>query len=87
MARDILSQYGKDVPKKQVARAKSGGIKKARDVWDYQEPMGPTGIDNCGPGLGGDVYKQGAQGGHYGARESGKVGLHGVKHPSGSQRG
>ena len=88
MARDILSQYGKDVPKKMVARAKSGGIKKARDVWDYDPPQGPTSIGNSGPGLGGDNYGNcGTQGPKAATpREGGGAGLHGVRHPAGSQK-
>ena len=87
MARDILSEYGRDIPKKQVARAKSGGVKSARDVNRYQPPQGPTSIGNSGPGLGGDNYgncgTQGPKPIHQ--AEHGSVGLHGKKHSQGSQ--
>lgn len=88
MARDILSEYGKDVSKKMAPKAKSGGIKSARDVHAYKPPQGPTSIGNRGPGLGGDNYgncgTQGPKAIHH--AEHGEVGLHGQKHPKGSQR-
>ena len=88
MARDILSEYGKDVSKPQVRRAKSGGIKSARDVMGYDPPQGPTSISNRGPGLGGDNYGNcGVQGPKAARpREGGGVGLHGEIRRKGSQR-
>lgn len=56
MARPILSEYGPNAPKRQAARATSGGIKEARDVNSYQKPQGPTSIGNRKVGLGGTNY-------------------------------
>ena len=52
MARDILSEYGKDVSHPQAPRATSGGVESARDVMNYKPPQGPTNIgDHKGPGI------------------------------------
>jgi hypothetical protein len=52
MARDILSEYGKDVYKPQAARATSGGVKSAKEIANYKPPVGPKGIsDPKSPGL------------------------------------
>jgi hypothetical protein len=61
MARPLHSEYGPDTPKKQAARAKSGGVKSAA-MLDYSPPQGPTSLGNMGPGLGGDVHERGSQG-------------------------
>lgn len=55
MARDILSEYGRDTSKPQSARATSGGVKSAKEIANYKPPVGPKGInDPKGPGLHGD---------------------------------
>lgn len=53
MARDILSEYGKDSGVGQSAgRARSGGVTSSRDVMGYSPPKGPTNInDPQSPGL------------------------------------
>ena len=52
MARDILSEYGKDVPHPTVAPATSGGCKEAKPIANYKPPVGPKGInDSKTPGL------------------------------------
>ena len=88
MARPILSEYGPDAKKKQVGRAKSGGIKSFCDVNAYQPPQGPTSIDNRSVGLGGDNYGncgvQGPKAIH--PREGGGVGLRGENKGMGTNR-
>ena len=88
MARGILSEYGPDAKKTQVARATSGGITKARDVNKYQKPYGPTSIGNRRVGLGGKNYGPcGVQGHHAGpSGERGSPGLGGDRKRKGSQR-
>ncbi len=52
MPRDILSEYGRDVPYPQAARATEGGICETRDVMGYKPPVGPSNInDSKTPGL------------------------------------
>src|SRR5580765_2292444 len=54
MARDILSEYGKDSNAPMAPRAKSGGITMGdkRDVMGYSPPQGPTNINDAkSPGL------------------------------------
>lgn len=91
MARPILSEYGPDAMKKQAARAKSGGVKSARDVMGYDSPSIP-GWDPHGsksPGLGGDNYGNcGTQGPKaMRTREGGGVGLGGRNKGQGVNRG
>lgn len=51
MARDILSEYGKNVDKPQAAVARSGGVTQAKPL-PYSPPKGPSNIgDPKGPGL------------------------------------
>jgi len=86
--RDILNEYGPDRSNPQKPRASRGGVMQARDVNAYQPPQGPTSIGNRGPGLGGDNYgncgTQGPKAIH--RAEGGSPGLHGMKHPDGSQK-
>lgn len=52
MARDILSEFGKDSGAGNAAKATCGGIKQARDVHNYSPPVGPKNInDSKSPGL------------------------------------
>jgi hypothetical protein len=44
MARDILSQYGRNTPKTMRASASSGGVTSSKDVMNYSPPQGPKGI-------------------------------------------
>ena len=65
MARDILSEYGRDADKPQVPRATCGGytIDDKRDVMGYAPPVGPIGIGFKGVGLGGtNIGNAGSQG-------------------------
>jgi hypothetical protein len=50
--RDILSEYGPDADKPQAPRAHSGGIMEAKKL-PYSPPVGPIGLGNNSPGLGG----------------------------------
>lgn len=51
MARDILSEYGNDIPHPEVAKATSGGIMAFKPM-PYSPPVGPKGInDPDSPGL------------------------------------
>jgi hypothetical protein len=86
MPRDILSEYGRDIPKPQAARATTGGVKEAKPIANYKAPQGPTNInDPKNPGL------HGANLGNCpeprGIGTSGSPGLGGTVHRSGSQRG
>lgn len=52
MARDILSDYGRDTPQPQKAKASNGGQLETKDVRNYQAPVGPSNInDRKSPGL------------------------------------
>ena len=80
MARDILSEYGRDSHQPQAPRAQSGGIMEAKPN-RYSPPMGPTNInDPKGPGLHGhNCGPCGTQGPYPTSvgRLSGAPGLHG----------
>lgn len=52
MARDILDEYGPDSSNPQASRATSGGITQAK-TRPYSSPVGPIGLGNNRPGLGG----------------------------------
>jgi hypothetical protein len=85
MARDILSEYGKDSSQPQAARATTGGVKSARDVMNYATPKGPTNIgDPKGPGLHG--HSHGYAQCPVASRGSGSPGIGGTVHRSGSQK-
>ena len=45
MARDILSEYGKDSSSPQAARATCGGVEEAKPM-NYSPPKGPTNIND-----------------------------------------
>lgn len=90
MKKDFHSYYGNSAPTPQARRARSGGVKSARDVMDYDSPSIP-GWDPHGsksPGLGGDNYgncgTQGPSGAS--AREGGSVGLGGERRGMGTNR-
>jgi hypothetical protein len=86
MPRDILSEYGKDIPHPQAPRATSGGCTSARDVMNYKAPVGPTNInDPKGPGCHGDNHGMAQR--PVANRGSGGPGSGGTVHRSGSQRG
>jgi len=53
MARDILSEYGRDSHQPQAPRARHGGEMDRRDVMNYKPPQGPSNLHHVGPGLGG----------------------------------
>mgnify|MGYP001585616239 CR=1 FL=1 len=51
MARDILSEYGRDSSSPQRPRATSGGVKEAKPL-EYCPPVGPSNVgDPKSPGL------------------------------------
>ena len=84
--RDILSEYGSDVPHPQKPRATTGGVKSARDVMGYCPPQGPTNVnDPKGPGIHGDSHGMAHR--PVAGRGSGHAGLGGTVHRGGSQRG
>jgi hypothetical protein len=86
MARDILSEYGNDIPKPQAARATSGGVTSAKPIANYHAPVGPSNInDPKSPGIHGDHH--GMARCPTGSRGSGSPGIGGTTHRSGSQRG
>ena len=83
--RDILSDYGHDVPHPQAPRATSGGVTSAKET-RYSPPVGPSNInDPKSPGLHGDSH--GMARCPTASRGSGGPGIHGTTHRSGSQRG
>ena len=85
MARDILGEYGRDIPKPQAARATTGGVKEAKTL-EYCPPVGPTNInDPKSPGIHGTSHGMARSPSASGT--SGSPGLGGTVHRSGSQRG
>ena len=86
MPRDILSEYGRDVPKPQAARATTGGIKESKPISNYATPQGPTNIkDGRDAGLHGQNH--GMARCPVASGTSGSPGIGGTVHRSGSQRG
>jgi hypothetical protein len=86
MPRDILSEYGKDIPHPQAARATTGGVKEAKPIANYKPPQGPSNImDPKSPGIHGTNHGNSqrctATGG------SGSPGIGGSVQKGGSQRG
>jgi len=53
MARDILSEYGRDSGAGNKPSASNGGVMPVKDL-PYSPPKGPTGQMQQGPGLHGD---------------------------------
>jgi hypothetical protein len=88
MARDILSEYGRDSGAPQRPRASHGGIMHPRDVHNYQPPQGPSSIHDHGPGLHeNNCGNCGTQSSHDGyGHESGHPGLGGSRMAHGSER-
>ena len=86
MPRDILSEYGRDVPKPQAQRASTGGVKEAKPIANYCPPQGPSNInDPKSPSIHGNSHGMARQ--PVATRGSGSPGLGGTVHRSGSQRG
>ena len=88
--RDILGEYGHDVPHPQAPRATSGGITRAEPL-RYSPPVGPTQhMHHNKPGLGGEggITHEHKQQMHA-HQTSGSPGLHGCTNHGnkGSQRG
>jgi hypothetical protein len=79
MARDILSEYGRDSRQPQAPRNTNGGKPGQRDVMNYAEPQGPKRNYPAAPGLGADNYGCCGTQGKYGvsAASSGRPGLGG----------
>jgi hypothetical protein len=50
MTRDILSEFGPEADKPQVARASGGGCMDVKNV-PYNAPVGPTTFSHNAPGL------------------------------------
>lgn len=55
MARDILSEYGRDSAIPEHSRATNGGQCTPKEI-PYSTPQGPKGQMNEGPGLHGDNH-------------------------------
>lgn len=87
MAKSGLESFGPS-PGRMESRAKSGGVKEARDVNKYRPPTGPTSISNRGPGLGGTNYGNcGVQGPKtIRSNEGGSPGLGGERRGMGTNR-
>jgi hypothetical protein len=84
MPRDILSEYGNDIPHPQAARATTGGVKEAKPL-SYSPPQGPTNInDPKGPGIHGTNHGMAHR--PSGGSCGGSPGIGGTTHRSGSQR-
>lgn len=81
--RDILSEYGRDIPHPQAPRATSGGCTEAKPL-SYSPPAGPTSLHHERPGLGGDNH--GNAHCPVANRGTGGPGSGGTVHRSGSQR-
>ena len=80
---DILRQYGRDSRQPQASSAVRGGITSAKDVRNYQPPVGPKGInDPQSPGIhGANSGMDGSQGStHDALQKGGRPGLGGVNH-------
>ena len=75
-------------PKRAESRASSGGVKKSRDVNNYQKPQGPIGISRVGVGLGGVNHGPCGTQGHHDdlVGVSGSPGLHGEGRGMGTNR-
>jgi hypothetical protein len=90
--RTILGEYGPDTPKPQAPRIMKNGPADCKPL-PYDEPVGPVGINHCGPGLGGaNLGNAGSQGKSslYGDGSAGAPGitrLGGENEGGGSQRG
>lgn len=86
MPRDILSEYGRDIPKPQAPRATSGGCTDAKPISNYASPQGPTNInDPKSPGIHGSSH--GMARCPVATRGGGSPGIGGTTRGSGSQRG
>ena len=85
MPRDILSEYGRDIPKPQAVRATTGGVKEAKPL-SYSPPQGPTNI-NDGRDAGLHGQNHGMARCPVASGTSGSPGIGGTTHRSGSQRG
>jgi hypothetical protein len=91
--RSILNEYGPDADKPQAPVAQTGGVMQAKSL-PYSPPVGPIGLGNNGPGLGGvNCGSAGSQGksslyGDGGAGAPGIVRLGGMnKGDGGTQNG
>jgi len=86
MARDILGEFGKDIPHPQAPRATSGGVTDAKPIHNYHAPQGPTNIgDPHSPGLHGDSHGM-ARCPTASSGGGGHPGISHTVHKSGSQR-
>ena len=63
MPRDILSEFGRDLPNREKPSARSGGVTEAKPL-KYDEPLGPKNMGHEGPGIPGDRHPCGTQGKH-----------------------
>jgi hypothetical protein len=85
MARDILNEYGRNSSQPQRSKSGSGGVTSAGDVHAYRPPQGPKNImDPKSPGLHGTNHGN-ENGPDMGGRHSGRPGIGGKVHGSGSQ--
>jgi len=84
--RDILGEYGHDVPHPQAPRATSGGVTRA-ESGRYSPPVGPRGQHDVGPGLHQHNHGMAAKPEAGSGYCSGSPGIHGTVHKGGSQRG
>lgn len=88
MARDILSEYGRDSGVGQSAsRASGGGQQTPRGVMNYSPPQGTMGMMHSGPGLGGtNCGNSGTQNCNETPRSSGSPGIGGTNRGMGTNR-